>query len=411
MVESAAATTGSTVSPDDSAAALRFGWILAEVKGRFDPAADQTVVPNPAPPAMLLDSANERSAVERQVEAVKILAALSQGGTTDMPMRVLSRFKTDWAQGDGVVLGLTASNMLLYLASRLIWSRTGLDLSGTLGALWPIDTTATERSPEAWWDRLVWFLWAWDEAIQDQFAAQTFGTASSYQLGRGLAETYWALDPSEGGAAGWGFLLGPERVDALCENTRRLTPIIGALTAEAVASTVRSWGVVAADPGAYVDPKQALQRQTIVWRDLLVTGRNPMSMVDSHDLAKVARRPWPLLISFAWEIGLFFVGALLIGLAIVYLGKFSAALFSALGAVGITVSALVGWAKSTVQKVTDRVRASVDSDAVVKAVQRLPKELPKTKPMPSGTSPAGTNPPGASQSPPPPGAAPGTQAA
>jgi hypothetical protein len=132
-----------------------------------------------------------------------------------------------------------------------------------------------------------------------------------------------------------------------------------------------------------------------------------MSMVDSHDLAKVARRPWPLVRAFAWEIGAFFVGALLIGLAVAYLGKFAAALFSSLGAVGLTASAGLGWAKSNVQKVSDRVRADVDSDAVVKAVQRLPQKLPTPRPVPAGTTPAGTSQPG----PLPPAATPGTQAA
>jgi hypothetical protein len=100
-------------------------------------------------------------------------------------------------------------------------------------------------------------------------------------------------------------------------------------------------------------------------------------MVDSHDLAKVARRPWPLMRAFAWEIALFFVGVLLIGLAAAYLSKFAAAFLSALGAVGITASAAGGWAKSNVQKVADRVRVAVDSNAIVPAIQRLPEPVPK----------------------------------
>ncbi len=385
MVETADSTTGSTVTPDDSAAALRMGWVLAEVRGRLDPAADQTDTPNPAPPVMLLDAANERSAVERQVEAVKVLAALSTGGTADMKLGVLT-FGTDWAKGDTAVTGLTASGMLRYLASRLIWSRTGKDLSGTLGALSPIDATSTERSSGTWWGLLASFLWAWDEAIQDQFATQGFGTASSYELGRGLAESYWALFPSKGGGSSWGFLLGKNRVDALVENCRRLAPIIGTLTAGAVEATIRSWGDVAAklaaDPGADTDPeKAALLQQITVWRDLLVTGRDPLTMVDPHDLAKVARRPWPLLRAFGWELGLIFVGALLIGLAAAYFSKIGAVFLSALGAVGITTSAVVGWAKSNVQKVGDRVRAAVNLDAVVQAVTRLPE--PAGQPAPA----------------------------
>ena len=169
--------------------------------------------------------------------------------------------------------------------------------------------------------------------------------------------------------------MGDERVHALRASLRQLTPVIGTLTAGAVEASVRSWGEVAADPGAYVDPENALHRQTIVWRDLLVTGRDPLTMVDSHELAKVARRPWPLVRAFWSEIVVAFVGALLIGLAAAYLSKFAAAFFSALGAVGITASAGIGWAKSSVQKVTDSVRAAVNLDVVTQAVQKLPEPV------------------------------------
>jgi len=331
---------------------------------------------------MLLDVADERSAIERQIEAVKILAKLSEGCDSDMALNMLTAH-ADWTKGDEALTGLTASDMLRYLASRLIWSRTGKDVAGNLGALSPIDANATEPSAEKWWERLEWFLWAWDQAIQDQFATQNYGTASSYELGRGLAETYWALWPSKGDrASSWGFLLGEERVHALRVSCKRLAPIIGTLTAGAVEASLRSWGEVAANPDAYVDAEKALHRQTIVWRDLLVTGRDPLTMVDSHELARVARRPWPLVRAFGSEIVAAFLGALLIGLAAAYLSKFAAAFFSALGAIGITASAGIGWAKNGVQKVADRVRAAVNLDAVVQAVQRLPAPVlvPRSKP-------------------------------
>jgi hypothetical protein len=386
MVESADVTTKLTVSPDDSAAALRIGWTLAEVRGRFYPLADQSDTPNPPPPALLLDAANERSAVERQVEVVKVLATLSRSGTTDMDVNVLS-FGTEWATGDNAeaIKALKASGMLRYLAACLIWSRTKKNLSPTLEAIPALDETNAE-TPAKWWDRLASFLWAWDEAIQDQFATQTFGTASSYQLGRGLAESYWALNPSapSGDPSSWSFLLGKDRVDALAENCRRLAPVIGTITAGAVEATVRSWGTVARDPGEYQDPKEALQRQIICWRDLLVTGRDPLTMVDSHDLEKVARRPWPLFRAFGWEIVLVLIGGLLIGLAAAYLSKASATILSVLGAVGITASALVGWAKSNVQKVADRVRDAVNLDAVIQGVKRLPEPVHAQAPRVTG---------------------------
>lgn len=130
---------------------------------------------------------------------------------------------------------------------------------------------------------------------------------------------------------------------------------------------------LANNPFAYTDAQDRLREQMKVWRDLLVTGRDPLTMVDSKDLEKVARRPWPLVQAFGWEILAMLIGAALIGLGASYFSKFSATFLSVLGALGITTSALVGWAKNNVQKVSDRVRAAVSLDAVVQAVERLPK--------------------------------------
>jgi hypothetical protein len=358
--------------------------------------------PNPAPPVLLLDAANERSAVEQQVGVVKVLATLSQGSTIDLPLTMLT-YNTEWAKGDQAVLGLTASEMLRYLACRLIWSRSGRDLTRTLACGWPIDAAATERSSGTWWERMAMFLWAWDEAIRDQFATQTFGTASSYELGRGLAESYWSLLPTKGPAYDWGFLLGPERVKALCDDSRRLAPIIGTLTARAVESTIRSWGEVAKDPGNYVDPHKKLKSQALVWRDLLVTGRDPLTMVAPHKLERRARQPWPLVRAFGWEIGAMLAGALLIGLGSAYFSKFSATFLTVLGAVGITASAAIGWAKNKVQKVAQRVQDSVNLDVVVKTVLCYPEQSGQHAPVaPAGASPS---------VPPPSAPAPGARAA
>jgi hypothetical protein len=69
------------------------------------------------------------------------------------------------------------------------------------------------------WEDLAELLWKFDAHIQDQLSASSEAQACGYQLGRGLAETYWALDPDDpddpgapddaaAGCRGWDFLLG-----------------------------------------------------------------------------------------------------------------------------------------------------------------------------------------------------------
>ncbi len=60
------------------------------------------------------------------------------------------------------------------------------------------------------WEDLAELLWRFDAHIQDRLSANSETQACAYQLGRGLAETYWALDPylAAGGSSSWDFLLG-----------------------------------------------------------------------------------------------------------------------------------------------------------------------------------------------------------
>ena len=98
---------------------------------------------------------------------------------------------------------------------------------------------------EAWKD-LAKLLWRFDAHIQDVLAAVADTQAVGYQLGRGLAETYWALDPAQDdGSTGWSFLLGEERCAELGRLIGRLGAYMGSYTAPAVAGTIVIWRSVA----------------------------------------------------------------------------------------------------------------------------------------------------------------------
>lgn len=56
---------------------------------------------------------------------------------------------------------------------------------------------------------LAELIWQFDAHVQDRLTAISETQAIGYLLGRGLAETYWALDPDQlHGSASWDFLLG-----------------------------------------------------------------------------------------------------------------------------------------------------------------------------------------------------------
>ena len=376
-------TTAFTVSPDDAAQALRMGWILAELHGRLDPACDhsparemQPPLPPepPEPPALLLDTANERSAVERQIEATKVLSTLGSLNLTKVDLKTLSR-SDKWGPVPTGGPALKTPDMLRYLVCRLIVTNSPhaiLDIEATLTTR-PVTDGDRETTSARWWERVEWFLWAWDEALQDQLAAGKFGTASAYELGRGLSESYWALNPDHPGYEHhWDFLLGPGRVQALRSLSKRLAPVFSEYTAPAIAESVKTWGDVAANPGAYDEPLNYLRRQVGIWRDLLVTGRDPLTLVEPSELEAVARDPRPILKAFGWELIAALVLAAGLALSLTYFSNQARAVVAALTAVGISASAIVSWIKSRAQSVANRVGSAVDQSVVNDAVTVAP---------------------------------------
>jgi hypothetical protein len=397
MTDTAAkATTAFTVSPDDAAQALRMGWILAEVRGRFDPYCRyEPVVKDKPPPTLLLEAANERTAVEGQIEATKVLSALGGLDLTKIKLNTLSS-RNDWGPIPTGGAALQTPDMLRYLACRLIYARNPQKY-GKLDATLTTKPIAPGESTDhlAWWRKLQWFLWAWDEALQDQLAAGNFGTASSYELGRGLSECYWGAmnvrSPKQLEQR-WSFLLGAGRVTTLRDLSLRLAPVFNPYTAPAVIASVEAWGKLVAPTTTETASKTEkaktdaatnatkvdlghlpmMETQSRIWRDLLVTGRDPRTLVEPSTLETVARDPRPIIKAFRWEFMTAAVLAVLLALSLTYFSSQSRAVIGALAAVGISASAIVSWVKSRAQSVANRIGSAVDQSVVNQAVNKAP---------------------------------------
>jgi len=367
-------TTAFTVSPDDATLALRMGWILAELRGRLDPDCPHAPTVERKPPMLLLDAANERSEVERQIEATKVLSSLGNVDLLKIDITTLSGSGDDKWGPIPAGKRLKTPDMLRYLVCRLS-TATWPDIDPIHATLSSTEVTPDDlkTSKEVWWRRVDWFLWAWDEALQDQLAAGKFGTASAYQLGRGLSESYWALNPDlPDERHQWTFLLGEDRVRALGDLSQRLAPVFSQYTAPAVTASVVTWGGVAKSPGDYVEPITALERQVVIWRDLLVTGRDPLTLVKPSRLEAVARDPRPIIKAYRWELVAALVLAAGLALSVTYFQSQVRSVLTALAAVGITASAIESWVKAKAQSVASRVGTAVDQSVVNEAVTVAP---------------------------------------
>jgi hypothetical protein len=378
MTDTPSNTTAFTVSPDEAAQALRMGWVMAELRGRLDPNAAYAPQAVIAPPTLVLDAAGERNAVESQIEATKILSSLGSLELTKIEIDTLSQV-AKWGPIPAPDPGdpdLTTSDMLRYLVCRLISASAPDDITDIHATLTTAKVAADERVFDRvfWWVRVKWFLWAWDEALQDELSADKFGTASAYELGRGLSECFWALNvTSTNEHAQWTFLLGDRRIHALKDLAQRLAPVFSVYTAPAIVASVTAWGAIAASPDDYKHPIGTLEQQALIWRDLLVTGRDPLTLVAPDKLEAVARDPRPIIKAFRWELLAALVLAAGLALSLTYFTSQSRSVLAALAAVGISASAIVSWIKSRAQSVASRIGSAVDQSVVNEAVTCTPE--------------------------------------
>jgi hypothetical protein len=158
------------------------------------------------------------------------------------------------------------------------------------------------------WQEFADLLWRFDAHIQDRLSATSETQACGYQLGRGLSETYWALDLEQPGGPGcWSFLLGEPRCAELTRLVGRLAVYLSAYTAPAIAGSLEIWRQAAARPawrGPALVAEEALYRQTRRWYELIILRQDPTTLIkptsfinDHWTLGRAARLFWPQLIT------------------------------------------------------------------------------------------------------------------
>jgi hypothetical protein len=237
------------------------------------------------------------------------------------------------------------------------------------------------------WSELAELIWQFDAHVQDRLAAVSESQAIGYQLGRGLADTYWALDPGQpSGSTSWGFLLGERRCDELSRLTGRLAAYMGEYTAPAIAGSLEIWKDVARTPSWLGDPQhaeQALYSQIRRWFELVILGQDPTTLIrpaaglkNFKTLQRALRLFGPELAATA--VGLGFLVALLFLVNVGGAAAWVKTLSGILAAVGLSLAGLAATIKNSAQALLTRLRQDTYTDLVAVAVQ--------TAPLPPGKS-------------------------
>jgi hypothetical protein len=343
--------SAAAATPDDPSsvvAAFRFGWAIAELRGRYRPGVSHVEELPPGPAVKrtehALPLASERSPKEQRIEVFKIVAGLSE------------QLDLTFTDADGATM-----------ASKL---------DG------PIRELDKEPEKHTAWNQLTETFYEWDAQVQDGLAMQPLRSAA-YQLGRGLAETYWELDPDVADALdsrSWDVVLGEPRRLALKRSTARLSAYLEPLTIPAVCESLDAWGEVASEPAWRQQPnaRRFLFRQGLLWRDLVRGERRPEDLTLTRGvigrigmILPVLRAFWPQIL-----IGVLAVAALVVGasqLAAETGSKSGNTLLSILGGLGLTSASLYARAKAAATSTFDALRRAFEAERVGAAATLRPK--------------------------------------
>lgn len=342
---------------------IRLGWAVAELRGRAwfqesDPGRMSAPMPRRADRSLPLG--DERSAEEQLIESVRLTPVLADDAELSF---------------DGVGTAILDGQK-----HPAVQPCSMADRVAQLAAALPADKH--EPAWAATWSAFTEAIYEWDARIQDTLAGGIYGESAAYQLGRGLAECTWALDPSSGNeVSSWAFLLSGERCITLSGLVQRLAGVLeDPLIVRAIQGSLRTWSQVATDEqwragGAPI----MLRKQALLWRDLLLGGVKPQSLVKPLSIANTVKTIRPLVRSVWLQLSGAFASVAMLSVGAWLLSKGHGVpgplgqLVAGLGAFGLSGSALSARAKTATNQLPGKVREAVDADLVVEDATIAPR--------------------------------------
>jgi hypothetical protein len=360
--------------------AFRLGWVIAELRGRYRPDRFGKREPGRQDSFQRSDHelplSNERSLTEIRIElfdaATDLSRELKLAPNDSQGRPLLTQIKP-------LLEAMEADN-----ADReLIWK-------GDPNRTSPAKRFFRTRKDEPDRSCLAYCFFKWDAQNQDDLVLNAT-QAAAYQLGRGLAETYWALHPERPAdeMGSWQSVLGPDRRETLLRLAGRLSAYFGPLVLAAIDGSLRAWSTLAtsADPTRRNEPEvqPALFRQCLLWRDLIRGERQPGDLLTNEDLNapetadawkklklyKLAAESlkWPLITGLLGAILLVGGGALLAS-DTGHTGLTAAV--SILGALGLTSAGLYAKAKTQITSLSTNLSQKVKEERVRQAANLCP---------------------------------------
>jgi hypothetical protein len=337
-------------------AAFRLGWAVAELRGRYRP--DLFLHPDAGAEAGFARTRDDRPlplASERKNREIRIEIFQAAEGLSE---------RLGLALQSGKVATLDRMRDVLALLEN---------------------TNAATRLTR--WPPTAEAFYKWDAQIQDALVVPA-AQAAAYQLGRALAETYWALDPERPSheMGSWACLFGTRREETIKRLLGRLSTYLDPLARAAVEGSFADWCKIAADEHrrSAHDVRAKLYRQGLLWRDLIRGERQALDLAPAtHDAWKemtvyrdvFATLRVPLLVGAGFAALLTGCAALLAAGAS-HPGALTA--FSILGGLGATSAGMYARAKAQVTSLMESVRLAVDRHRVCQGANLCPL-APKTK--------------------------------
>jgi hypothetical protein len=339
---------------------FRFGWAVAELRGRYHP--DHFDRRDPGGEHVFkrgtfqLPLAAERSPAEVRKELIETVEALSKQLELDKVVKVQQSWEALKKQ---------------------------------------LEESEAAKGRKTIWEAATKGFFQWDAHIQDALVLEAPRTAG-YQLGRGLAETYWGLEaekqPDEMGS--WEFVLGKRRSEILQRFAARLSSYLGTSVVAAIEGPLAAWSALAETPDLRGKPEAMmdLYKQGLLWRDLVRGERQTADLSLSVGLeAPPVAVVWRELglykqalssLRVPLIIGLFGAAVLALGGLLLASGTGNNGLSTAisiLGALGLTSASLYARAKANITSLVTDLTRKVEAERVRQAADLCPAIQPAGK--------------------------------